>query len=71
MKHTAKTISLPDNLWEQLEEISNRTQISRSTLVNIAVFNFFQIKNTNGKLKYNEKHLKKILLPNHTKTPNT
>ena len=60
MKQISKTISLKSDLWDKLEEISKETDISRSSLIHIALFNFFEIKQGRKGLIHNSNFLKKV-----------
>jgi metal-responsive CopG/Arc/MetJ family transcriptional regulator len=61
-KSEAKTISLPKKVWELMDKLADKTEISRSSLIQIALFNFYEIKNTNGKMKCKEQFTKKLFL---------
>lgn len=61
-KRINNSISLTGETWETLSDISAKSGISRSTLVEIAIFNYFQLKpNGRGKLVIMQKDLKKLL----------
>lgn len=61
-KRVNNSVSLTNETWEALSEISAKSGISRSTLIEISLFNFLQLKpNGKGKLIVMHKDLKKLL----------
>lgn len=70
MKNTNGSISLPVEYWEALDKIRKDSGISRSSLIAIAISNFFQLKpDKKGNLRSANKNLKFLILNNlNTKT---
>ena len=61
-KRINNSVSLTGEMWETLSTISAKSGISRSTLIDIAISNFFQLKpNGRGKLVVMQKDIKKLL----------
>ena len=61
-KRVNNSISLTNETWEALSDISAKSGISSSTLIEISLFNFLQLKpNGKGKLVVMHKDLKKLL----------
>jgi hypothetical protein len=65
-KRVNNSISLTNETWETLSDISAKSGISRSTLIEISLFNFLQLKpNGKGKLVVMHKDLKKLLFTSY------
>jgi hypothetical protein len=65
-KRINNSISLTIETWEALDVIRQKSGISRSTLIEIALFNFFQLKpNAKGNLVIMQKDLKKLLFTSY------
>jgi hypothetical protein len=65
MKNTNGSISLPVEIWEALDHLRHTSGISRSSLIAIALMNFYSLKpDKKGNLRSNNKQLKFLILNN-------
>jgi predicted transcriptional regulator len=66
-KSEAKTISLPKKVWELMDKLADKTEISRSSLIQIALFNFI----TKELISLNEEKMKSALGDDYDTVNNT